>query len=114
LIPAPAGVFELRWWQVALLSAALMFPVALLSGILFPFIASEVQASVQDRMNSTGITTLFNTTGAAIGPLVASFVLLPSLGYQWSLIICAAGYALLSILVTKRAATRSAGQSGSS
>jgi spermidine synthase len=103
LIPAPAGVFELRWWQVALLSAALMFPVALLSGILFPFIASEVQASVQDRMNSTGITTLFNTTGAAIGPLVASFVLLPSLGYQWSLIICAAGYALLSILVTKRA-----------
>jgi spermidine synthase len=103
LIPAPTGVFELRWWQVALLSAALMFPVALLSGILFPFIASEVQASVQDRMNSTGITTLFNTTGAAIGPLVASFVLLPSLGYQWSLIICAAGYALLSILVTKRA-----------
>jgi spermidine synthase len=103
LIPAPAGVFELRWWQVALLSAALMFPVALLSGILFPFIASEVQASVQDRMNSTGITTLFNTTGATIGPLVASFVLLPSLGYQWSLIICAAGYALLSILVIKRA-----------
>jgi spermidine synthase len=103
LIPALTGVFELRWWQVALLSAALMFPVALLSGILFPFIAAEVQASVQDRMNSTGITTLFNTTGAAIGPLVASFVLLPSLGYQWSLIICAAGYAFLSILVTKRA-----------
>jgi spermidine synthase len=102
LFPALTGVFDLRWWQIALLSVALIFPVALLSGLLFPFIAAEVQASVQDRMNSTGITTLFNTTGAAIGPLVASFVLLPALGYQWSLVLCAVGYALLSILVTKR------------
>ncbi|MGA7274927.1 MAG: hypothetical protein WBX14_08805, partial [Candidatus Udaeobacter sp.] len=103
LFPALAGVFNPHWWQIALLSVALIFPVALLSGLLFPFIAAEVQASVQDRMNSTGITTVFNTTGAAIGPLVASFVLLPGLGYQWSLILCAVGYALLSILVTKRA-----------
>ena len=80
-----------------------MFPVALLSGILFPIIAAEVQASVGDRMNSTGLTALLNTTGAAIGPLVASFVLLPILGYQTSLICCAAGYALLSLLVTERA-----------
>ncbi len=103
LIPALTGVFELRWWQIALLSVALMFPVALLSGMLFPFIAAEVQGTVQHRMNSAGITTLFNTTGAAIGPLAASFVLLPGVGYQWSLIICAVGYALLSTLVTKRA-----------
>ena len=81
-----------------------MFPVALLSGILFPVIAAEVQASVGDRMNSTGVAALLNTTGAAIGPLVASFVLLPVLGYQTSLICCAAGYALLSLLVTERAA----------
>jgi len=81
-----------------------MFPAALLSGALFPLIAAKIQASVGDRMNSTGIATLLNTTGAAIGPLVASFVLLPTLGYQWSLICCAAGYALLSIPLTERAA----------
>ncbi len=104
LISAPGGVFDLRWWQIAALSLALMFPVAFLSGILFPCIAGEVQAIVGDRMNSTGIVTLLNTTGAAIGPLVAGFVLLPVLGYQWSLICCAAGYALLSILVTQREA----------
>ena len=104
LIRAPTGVFDLRWWQIAVLCVALMFPVALLSGILFPVIAAEVQASVSDRMNCTGITALLNTTGAAIGPLVASFVLLPALGYQTSLICCAAGYALLSLLVTERAA----------
>ena len=55
LIRAPTGVFDLRWWQIAVLCVALMFPVALLSGILFPVIAAEVQASVGDRMNSTGL-----------------------------------------------------------
>ena len=54
-------------------------------------------------MNCTGIATLLNTSGAAIGPLLATFFLLPSLGYQTSLICCAAEYALLSILVTERA-----------
>src|SRR5206468_258312 len=103
LIRAPTGVFDLRWWQIAVLCGALMFPVALLSGALFPLIAAKIQASVGDRMNSTGLATLLNTTGAAIGPLVASFVLLPAVGYQWSLVLCAVGYALLSILVTKRA-----------
>jgi len=102
LIPAPTGVFDLRWWQIALMSLALMFPVAVLSGILFPLIVAQVQASVGDRMNSTGITTLFNTAGAAVGPLLASFILLPTVGYQSSLICCAAGYALLSIVVTER------------
>src|SRR5438552_626164 len=86
------GVFDLSWRIVALLSLGLMFPVAFLSGILFPSLVASVQTSVGDRMNSTGITTLFNTTGAAAGPLLASFVLLPGVGYQWSLLLCTAGY----------------------
>ena len=103
IVKTPAGAFSLASWnQIALLSIALMLPVAFLSGIVFPFIATSVQATVEDRMNSTGITTLFNTTGAAIGPLFASFVLLPSVGYQWSLVLCAVVYALLSILVSDR------------
>jgi spermidine synthase len=103
LIQARTGVFDLKWWQIALLATALMFPVALLSGILFPSIAAGVQASVGDRMNSTGIATLINTTGAAVGPIAASFILLPGVGYQWALVICAAGYGLLGIIVSKRA-----------
>src|SRR5438552_7770335 len=83
------------WPQIALISLALMFPVAFLSGILFPAIAARVQESVPSRMNSLGITTLFNTTGAAIGPLLAGFVLLPKLGFQSSLIVCAIGYGIL-------------------
>jgi spermidine synthase len=103
IVKTPAGAFSLAsWYQIALLSIALMFPIALLSGIVFPSIAASVQATVKDRMNSTGVTTLFNTTGAAIGPLFASFVLLPGIGYQWSLVICAVVYALLSVLVSER------------
>jgi spermidine synthase len=102
LIPAHRAIFNLTWWQIVLLSLALVLPVALLSGILFPSIAAGVQATLGDRMNSTGITTLFNTTGAAFGPLLASFLLLPSIGYQSSLILCAAAYALLGIFVSRR------------
>src|SRR6266516_3202121 len=102
-VRTPAGAFDIAsWLEIGLLCVALMFPVAFLSGILFPSIVARVQAKVGDRMNSTGITTLFNTTGAAAGPLLASFVLLPGIGYQWSLILCAAGYALLGILVSER------------
>jgi predicted membrane-bound spermidine synthase len=101
-VRTPAGAFSLAsWWQIAILCVALMFPASFLSGILFPTIVALVQASAQNRMNSTGITTLFNTTGAAAGPLIASFVLLPAIGYQWSLLICAAGYVVLGILVSE-------------
>src|ERR1051325_2662072 len=103
LIRAPTGVFDLRWWQVAVLCVALMFPVAVVSGTLFPLIAAEVQARVGDRMNSAGLTALLNTAGAAIGPLVATFFLLPTLCFQTSLICCAAGYALLSLALAERA-----------
>lgn len=97
------GPFNLdSWGSIGLLSLALMFPVAFLSGILFPSIVAGVQGHVEDRMNSTGLTTLFNTAGAAVGPLLGSFVLLPGIGFQWSLILCAAGYALLAILASER------------
>src|SRR5207248_9339690 len=97
------NVFDIRSWpQIAMLSFALMFPVALISGIIFPLIVARVQTSVGDRMNSTGLTTLFNTSGAALGPLLASFVLLPTVGFQWSLLLCAASYTLLGIFVSER------------
>jgi spermidine synthase len=90
------------WREIALLSLALMFPVAFFSGALFPLIVASVQARVENRMNSTGVTTLFNTTGAAIGPLLASFVLLPNIGFQRALILCAVVYVLLAVLMSER------------
>jgi spermidine synthase len=103
LAQSRTGVFDLSWRAVALVSIALMLPVAFLSGILFPSLVAKVQGSMGDRMNSTGITTLFNTAGSAVGPLLASFVLLPRVGYQWSLLLCTGGYFLLSVIVSERA-----------
>src|SRR5437588_5521730 len=80
-----------------------MFPVAFLSGSVFPLILTGVQREVTSRMNSTGLTILFNTTGAALGPLLACFVLLPWLGFQSSLILCAAAYTGLAILASEKA-----------
>jgi predicted membrane-bound spermidine synthase len=88
--------------QVGLLSLALMFPVAFLSGALLPAIVTCVHSEVIGRMNSTGLTILFNTIGAAFGPLLAGFVLLPRLGFQSSLIFCAAVYAGLAVLTIQR------------
>jgi predicted membrane-bound spermidine synthase len=104
-IRTPAGAFSLAsWHQIAALCLALMFPVAFLSGILFPSVAACVHASIQNRMNSTGISTLLNTAGAATGPLLASFLLLPGIGFQWSLVLCATAYALLAALCSERSA----------
>ncbi len=88
--------------QIGGLSLALMFPVAVLSGALLPIIVSCVQSEVSGWMNSTGLTILFNTIGAAIGPLLAGFVLLPWFGFQSSLIVCAAAYAGLALVASDR------------
>ena len=98
-LPAYNGVF-LK--QVALLALALIFPVAFLSGALLPAIVACVQSQVTSRMNSMGITLLFNTVGAAFGPILAGFILLPRLGFQSSLLLCACAYAGLAVLTSQR------------
>src|SRR4029077_3721774 len=90
------------WREIARLSFALMFPAAFLSGILLPIIVSCVQEELTNRMNSTGLTILFNTVGAAIGPILAGFVLLPWVGFQSSLVLSAAGYAALAFLTCEK------------
>jgi len=97
--PASISVFSR---QVGLLSLALMFPVAFVSGALLPAIVACVESQVASRMNSMGITLLFNTVGAAFGPLLAGFILLPRLGFQSSLILCAVAYGGLAVLATQR------------
>jgi predicted membrane-bound spermidine synthase len=103
LLPPNAPALTSKFWQqIAQLSSALMFPVAFLSGALLPAIVTCVQSDVRSRMNSVGLTILFNTIGAAFGPLLAGFVLLPQLGFQTSLILAAAAYAMLALLTTQK------------
>lgn len=103
LLPPNAPALTSKFWQqIAQLSSALMFPVAFLSGALLPAIVTCVHSDVRSRMNSVGLTILFNTIGAAFGPLLAGFVLLPQLGFQTSLILAAATYAMLALLTSQK------------
>ena len=89
------------WRQIARLSLVLMFPVSFFSGIFFPTVLGCVQSEVESRRNSAGLVLLFNTSGAAVGSLLAAFLLLPHLGFQSSLVLCAGAYAGLGMLATE-------------
>ncbi|MBA3272511.1 MAG: spermidine synthase [Chthoniobacterales bacterium] len=101
--PAPQGTAATSdlqsWTQIASLACALMLPVSFLSGILFPFVVSRVQEVLERRRTSTGLTMLWNTCGAAVGPLVMTFLLLPRIGFELSLVVCGAGYASLAFFI---------------
>jgi spermidine synthase len=101
LAPDEKNFYLESWKQIAVLSCALMFPVTFVSGILFPSITARVQQVVPNWMNSVGLVTLFNTAGAALGPLLAGFVLLPQIGFQTSLIACAIAYGVLCLTISR-------------
>lgn len=84
---------------VLLLSAALMFPVALLSGVLFPFMGALLREELSPDTRAAGLLTLANTLGATLGSALAGFVLLPILGMEQSFLLLAGAYAWVAFLV---------------
>jgi predicted membrane-bound spermidine synthase len=78
---------------VAGLATALAFPVAALSGALFPLLGAALARQVEPEARATGWLALANTLGCAAGSLLAGFVLLPWLGIERSIFVLAAGYA---------------------
>jgi predicted membrane-bound spermidine synthase len=74
------------------LSLALMFATSLLSGVLFVFLGKRLNEELGSGVRSAGLVTLANTLGAMLGPLVASFVLLPGIGMERSLFLLALAY----------------------
>ena len=101
--------------QVLGLALPLMFPVALLSGLLFTLLGDRLHGELGDETRSAGLLTLANTVGAALGSLLAGFLLLPNLGMETSLFVLALGYAVAAglayragLLPSPGAATRAA------
>ena len=79
-------------------SVRLMLPVSLLSGVLFTFIGRAVERVSRDEMSAAAMTTFANTVGAAIGPLVAGFVMIPTIGIERSLFVIGVLYLLITII----------------
>ncbi|HEY8184318.1 MAG TPA: fused MFS/spermidine synthase, partial [Thermoanaerobaculia bacterium] len=53
----------------------LMLPVSVLSGVLFTVIGRAVEREIGEQSRAAALVTFANTVGAAIGPLVAGFLL---------------------------------------
>lgn len=76
----------------------LMLPVSIISGMLFPLYAALLFDLSRVNTRATGLLTLANTFGAALGSAVATFLLLPQLGIELSMAALAAAYLALVAL----------------
>src|SRR5205085_6510021 len=80
LMTNPQFVVRNEALSVLLDSIRLMLPVSALSGFLFTAIGRRVERELGDEKRATAFVTCSNTIGAAIGSLVAAFVLIPRAG----------------------------------
>ncbi|MBI5569801.1 MAG: fused MFS/spermidine synthase [Desulfomonile tiedjei] len=87
-----------QWTYMLCLSFPLMFPVSLLSGILFTLVGEAVHEQVGGSVETTGLLTMANTTGATLGSALAGFVLLPKIGMEQSFFWLTLGYAGVALL----------------
>jgi len=84
----------------SILSAVvLMLPTSIISGMLFPLYGEVIYRKLAVTTQASGLLTLFNTTGAALGSAFATFLLLPLIGVENSILILALGYVFLSLLM---------------
>jgi spermidine synthase len=87
-------------FAVFLLAAViLMLPTCIISGVLFPLFGEKLHHKDAETTQSSGILTLVNTLGAAVGSGVATFVLLPLLGVENSLFALVLAYLFCVLLV---------------
>lgn len=81
----------------------LVLPACLLSGAVFTMLGQALHRVIGREIETAGWLTMANTLGAAAGPILARFVLLPGLGIERSFLALAltyGGVALLLLTVT--------------
>jgi predicted membrane-bound spermidine synthase len=93
-----AGAQAGAWADVAWFAIVLTLPSSVVSGVLFTVIGHSMARHSERPVRAAAAVGLANTLGAAGGPLVASFVLLPALGMERTLFAAACGYAALAAI----------------
>lgn len=93
---------------VLLLALSLMLPTSLLSGALFTLMGAAVKAEGGGAARAAGALAFFNTTGAMLGPLAGTFVLLPGLGIERTIFLLSAGYGVVALLAVPPARLKAA------
>jgi predicted membrane-bound spermidine synthase len=90
------------WYRILWFTVALAAPMAVLSGVLFTLLAERLRLVVDRDLRAAGWLTLANTVGAACGPLLSAFVLLPVLGMERSLFGLMLVYVMIAALTCVR------------
>lgn len=80
------------------LSFHLMFPVSLVSGVLFTFLGRAAFESLREETRAVGKIAFYNTLGAMSGAIAAGWLLLPSAGVEMSLFVLALAYVVVAAL----------------
>jgi len=94
------------WSETLQVALPLMFPVSVVSGVLFTLIGAALHRELPGETRVTGLLTLANTIGAMCGSLAAGFVLLPDLGVGGSIHLLTAAYALVALVLIPGARRR--------
>jgi spermidine synthase len=87
---------------IAKVAAPLVLPSAIASGALFTLLGACLRAAGPRAAAATGRLALANTAGAALGPLLAGFVLLPGLGMERALLVLLLGYGLCGLALADK------------
>jgi predicted membrane-bound spermidine synthase len=90
------------WTRVAWLAATLTLPTAVMSGVLFTALGAAIRSATVDDASAAARLTLANTIGAALGPPIAGFVMLPMLGTERSLLALALLYGAIALTLAAR------------
>ena len=80
----------------------LMLPISFLSGIFFTLVGAVLRNNLPSEAGTTGVLTLANTAGAALGSLLGGFVLLPVFGMERSFFLIALLYGAIGVLLMIR------------
>ena len=94
-----AAVYIRELGDLLWLSAALMAPVAIASGVIFTLTGTALRREVRDDVRATGALTLVNTIGGALGSIGGAFLLLPALGVERSVFALGVGYLAVTSLL---------------
>jgi predicted membrane-bound spermidine synthase len=95
---AQVGDMTRLLWFAAILTG----PTAFLSGCFLTLLADRVGRDLIAPARAVGALAVSNTAGAALGPPLAAFALLPTLGMEHSLLLLAIGYAAIAMLTVDR------------
>jgi spermidine synthase len=100
---APFGLTSITSPEAILrISLPLMLPASFVSGIFFPIVGAALRNGLASEIETAGLLTLVNTIGAAVGSLVAGFILLPLAGIEKTIFVIAVIYAGIGTLLLWR------------